>query len=226
MSVICALAAVAFVGSPLPDADTLYRQLRARYAPMYAKYRGVETTATITNTVHHSKTGELDESSSVVATMRTYFYAKREMTILRYSKNGEAQDPADYEERGDGMPVVPILDAQGPNHYRLEVLRREKLNGAQCIVARVVPRTKSTKHYAGTMWIREQPLEVVRMRGGTSALPMGVDEIVSTLDFDSRDDLLVVRASTTRILVDVPIFFPDRRITSTLRVTRSAGIPR
>lgn len=212
--------------SSLPDADDLYARIRAHYRPMYEKYQGVEDRSRVETRRYDSKSGELKESSQFVAAKRNYFYRKGEQRILKTIKDGVETDTRDDDWSDAGEPMIAIWDADGPRHYRVQVTGRDEYRGKLCYVLEVEPQKKSKRHFAGTVRVNVDTLDLVMMEGGMADIPLGAISIRFTAVFRQQGDVSLYDTFELEAFGHVPVIYPNVKFVWRSQVLESWPIPK
>jgi len=177
-----------------------------------------------------SESGRLKELKEIVVRSRDYFYSDREVEVLEVKDltEGDAKQlsPSDYKVRGSRVPLHPLFDAQGPSHYRVSLEAPEEKFGHQCAVLRFIPLKRTKRHFEGRAFIDLKRLDLIAIDGGLADTPFGVDEMRVRYRFRQVGPVIVNDGGQLRLIIDVPIVFPDNLITIDSKVLRAAPIPR
>ena len=141
-------------------------------------------------------------------------------------KNGEKADPKDYKDRGGKTPRHPLFDARGPEHYQVKVLGREQKHGRACVVLRFIARKKTSRHLQGKVWLDETTRDLIAVDVRPADMPFGVDAISAQVRFQQGGPVILPDGSVTRVLVHIPLFFPNNLMVIRDRPLETRGIPR
>jgi len=209
----------------LPASDELYARIRERYRPMYEKYQGVEDRSRIETRRYNSKTKEIKESSQFVAAKRNYFYQKSEQRVLKTIKDG-VETEAKEEWSAADEPLLPIWDADGPRHYRVQVIGRDEYRGKHCYLLGVEPKKKTKHHFAGTVRVNAETLDLIMLEGSAADIPLGVDAAHFTAWYRQVGDVALYDAFEMEVFANVPLIYPNVRFVWQSQVLESWPIPK
>ncbi len=212
--------------APLPDANAFWAAARARYAPMFQTFAGTVTRSEQKIVRRSTKTGEIREQIRLILIVRDHYYQERTVEVVEYWKNGEKEDPKDYRDRGGKGPRHPILDAKGPEHYRVEMLGREQKHDRTCVVLKLIAREKSRKHLQGKLWFDEATHDLIAVDVRPSDMAFGVQAISAQVHFQPGGPVILPAGSVTRVMVHVPLIFPNNLLVIRDRPLETRGIPR
>jgi hypothetical protein len=175
---------------------------------------------------YNSKANELKESNQFIAAKRNYFYRKGEQRILRTIKDGVEIDASDAKWEGADEPLLPIWDADGPSHYRVQVIGREQFRGQPCYVLKVEPKEKTKRHFAGTVRVNAETLDLLVMEGCAADIPMGADSAHFTARYRQVGDVALFDTFEMEVFVNVPLLYPNVRFVWQSQVLESTPIPK
>ena len=122
--------------------------------------------------------------------------------------------------------MLPVFDADGPKHYRIEVVDRSVMRRQPCYVLQVEPLEATVRHFRGTIYVHADTLFPVYMDGSMADTPFGVDSMKFQAYLRQEGDLNVWESSTVTAVVDIPLLFPDTMFVSKSKVLEARGIPK
>jgi len=159
-----ALPLCAQVPEELPDTPTLVSKLRAKYAPIYKKYTGFETTRDFTTKTYDPETGELLSTARTVVRKKEYFYKEPDSTVISHEENGKKLDPGDYDTT-EIEPFWPLFDDKSAEHYDFRVSGTATIEGRPCIMLEVTPKGNDYRHFKGNAYITTDTVELLMIEG-------------------------------------------------------------
>ncbi len=207
-----------------PEADSVLARIRAKYEPVFTKYRGVESTRDITLQEYDTKAARLLSISRIRLVRRDYFYALPEITVLSYEKNGKRGKPSDYKPRRE-EPLYPVFDRSGASHYRTEVVGTQVIDGMKCYRVQVTPLESTTRHFRGNLYYRTDNLDQILAEGSGAKLTMGVKSFWMRMKMRTFQGVPVISGGTMTIMVDVALLYPNRKFVSEIKVSNIKIIP-
>jgi hypothetical protein len=122
--------------------------------------------------------------------------------------------------------MVPIWDADGPRHYRVLVVGRDQYRGQPCYLLKVEPKKKSKRHFAGTVRVHAETLDLIMMEGGMADIPFGVDAVHFKAMFRQLGDVALYDAFEMEVRVDIPLLYPHVKFVWQSQVLESWPIPK
>ena len=205
--------------------EEIISQIRRRAITGYRRYRGIETKREINTKEYNAKTGELISTSRALIIYREYFYEIPETEVLSYIKDGQEKPASDYRKSKE-MPGYQIFDEEGEKRYQVEVVGYRMIKNQRCYQIEVTPKQKTKRHFKGTIFARVNNLEIVVIEGTIGNLPLGVKELSTKLFTTASDDLTVLKSGIIKLRIYIPLFYPDTRIVTSIKVLGHSPILR
>lgn len=208
--------------SPALSRNIIHR-IQEKYTPMYKKYQGVESTRHLEIKTYDSKQNTLVSTAHVELLRKDYFYKESEVKVLKYVLDGKEQKVSKYKPRSF-RPGYHVFDESGDNNYDTQVLGYKTIDGHQCYEVNVIPKKATKKHYQGKLYYRVNDLKLIYSSGTLGQVSFPLTGLHMDIYFNFIDDLAVISSGVITVSADVPVFFPDRRIISQLKVVNNKPI--
>jgi hypothetical protein len=192
-------------------------------ADIYKKYRGIESLRKEVLREYDPETGALRSTSEVTTRRKEYYYAMPEIEVVTYKKDGKETEPSKFRV-WKALPIYPVFDARGREHYTVTITDRKKISGSECYRVQVEPKENTSRHFKGNIYITVRTLEMVSIEGTMAKLDFPLKEFRLELSLVQQGTVPVARKGVVRLRVHVPIFFPDTIIESVFEVMENRPI--
>jgi len=191
-------------------------RLRAKYIPMYEKYKGIESNREVEIKTFDEETNALLQTVNVHLIRKDYFYKEPEVIVLKYIVDGKEEKTSKYKPV-KSQPGYHVFDKNGDINYETNVLGYKTVSGHRCYEINVTPKKATEKHYQGKLYYRTDTLELVRSSGSLGKISFPLKGLYIDLAIDYIDDLAVILSGIIIANIDIPIIFPDRRVVSSFK---------
>ena len=221
---ICAaLAAVALqpsaAGKSNPitpeESDRVITLAFERGIGLYKKYSGVESVRKEIISEYDPETNRLKSVSEVTMKRKDFFYKNPEVEVLTYKKDGKEMEPSKFRVM-KAMPLYPVFDEKGRDNYQITVAEKIKHNGRQCYRIQVEPKKETSRHFKGNIYIAVNNMEMIGIEGTMAKLDFPIKEFRIAINTKRIDDVPVTQSGEVHVRVNVPVFYPDTMIVSTI----------
>ncbi len=199
----------------LPDTTAFVAKLRAKYAPIYRKYAGFETTRDFTTKTYDPATGKLLSTEHTVVRKKEYFYKAPESTVLLYEKDGKKLDPDDYDTT-EIAPFWPLFDDKSDEHYDFRV-SGEYFPGSHsmlqrpAIVLNVTPKKEDYRHFKGHAYVAPDTYELLMIEGGPAKPHWAMKDFSVKYLYESVAGGYCLKKAWVSARVSLFLIRPDRR---------------
>lgn len=184
---------------------------------MYRKYTGVESLRAEIIREYNPATGALKSTSEVTSKRRDYFYRDPEIEILSYRKDGKELAPSKFRIM-KSSPTYPVFDERGRDNYSVSVKDTVRIGRNACYRVHVTPKKKTMRHFSGDLFFRKDTLEPVRIEGTVAKLDFPLTSFRIELQTDTLESVPVVKSGTVEVRVNVPMFYPDTLLVTSVAV--------
>lgn len=202
------------------ESDRIMTRIFNKYIPIYAKYRGVESTSKNIIREFDAKTDALKSTSEVMLLRKDYFYATPEVKVLSFKKDGKDKDPSDYRSR-ESRPGYLVFDQKGTDHYTLKIMDKKMIGKRECYRIVVSPKKATVRHFKGEVFCAVDTLDVVQTVGGAGDLEFPIKHFWAAFDYTLVNKVPVAQSGTIKVLVDVPVLYPDTLIVTDTTIIES-----
>ena len=194
--------------TPEISRDVIAR-LTAKYAKMYERYAGCQSTRHLEIQWYKPEKMELVKTEKVVYTRYDDFYEDLAYKTLSYEVDGKPADPDDYDPH-ESKPGIPVFDRNGEKEYLRTVVGIESIKGQPAYKIQVTPRDPRNEHFKGYVWATVADLELVQFRGTAGKFRIGLHEL--SVFFEAKDfgDYNCFTAGHTEARIAFFIFQPER----------------
>lgn len=191
---------------------------------LYKKYSGVESVRKETISEIDPETKKIKSVSEVTSKRKDFFYKEPEIEVITYKKDGKDLEPSKCRVM-KAKPLYPVFDEHGHENYRISVAGIIQHNGIQCYRILVEPRKDTPRHFKGTMYATVKNMETIYIEGTMAKLEFPIKEFRIALNTIKIDDVPVAQSGKVHVRVNVPVFFPDTIIETTLTTLETKLIP-
>jgi hypothetical protein len=199
------------------ESDRILKLVYSVAPELYKKYKGIEYLRKDIVKEYDPETSALRSTSEVTSRRREYFYAKPDIEVLEYKKDGKEMKPSKYRV-WRSLPSFPVFDEKGRENYDVKITDTKMINGKKCYRIQVTPRKQTSRHFAGNIYMTVDSMEPIYIDGTLAKLDFPLKEFRLDLGTEVIDRLPVVTNGTVRVRVKVPIFFPDTIIETSFTV--------
>lgn len=182
---------------------------------IYKKYTGIEYSRKETVSEYDPATKKLKSVSEITMKRKDYFYKEPEIEVLTYRKDGKEMDPSKFRVM-KSMPLYPAFDEKGNDNYRFTVVGKVRHSGKECYCIQVEPRIISSRHFRGSIYATVNNLDMVSIEGTMAKLDFPIKEFHIALEMKNVDGVPIARSGEVHVRVNVPVFYPDTLIVSSL----------
>ncbi|MBN2160797.1 MAG: hypothetical protein JW807_15520 [Spirochaetes bacterium] len=200
--------------------DSVLAEVYARSIELYKKYRGVESLRRETTKEYDPATNALRSTSEIVLRRKEYFYAKPEIEVLSYKKDGVEMKPSQLRT-WKSLPAYPVFDEKGRERYEVKISGTKRIRGTACYRVEVTPRKETSRHFRGEIYIAVGSLETVCIKGTMAKLDFPLRDIWMEIYTTLLGEVPVAESGTVRVRVNIPVFFPDTIIETSFTVTEN-----
>ena len=208
---------------PQEEADRVLAKAFSIGAEFYKKYRGIESLRKEVVKEFDPETGALRSTSEVTTRRKEYYYDKPDIQAISYKKDGKEMDPSSLRVY-KALPIYPIFDEHGRDHYTLTIPERKSFGGKDCYRVQVEPKQNTSRHFKGNVWVAVKTLEMVAIEGTMAKLDFPLKEFRIELNLALEGSVPVVKNGLVRLRIKVPIFVPDTIIESAFEVLENKPI--
>lgn len=193
--------------------DRLYQKM----VPIYEKYQGVLSIRDISAVSKDPENGEILKTFEAKIERKDHFYKKPDIKALKYKENGKKTKTSKYDTR-EIEPFYPLFDKNGKAHYDLKLVGNKTISGRKCVKIEVIPKSQTTRHFKGHIFVDPQKLEIVKMTGSPAKLHWAMLHFSFDYHFSSLEGFPVLSHGTVKARVKVPLFVSDNITDYTLKV--------
>jgi hypothetical protein len=143
--------------------------------------------------------------------------------VLKYRVDGKEEKTSKYNAVSF-RPGYHVFDENGDNNYDAQVIGYKTIDGDSCYEINVTPKKATKKHYQGKLYYRVADLKLIYSSGTLGKISFPLTELRMDIYFDFIDDLAVISSGIITVNADIPVFFPNRRIISQLKVINNIPI--
>lgn len=195
--------------------------LKSRGIEMYRKYTGVASLRTEIVREYDPATGSLKSTSEVTMKRKDYFYKNPEIEVLSFNKDGKEMEPSKFRIM-KSAPTYPVFDDHGDQHYLITLEDTVRINGKACYRVRVNPKKKTMRYFSGDLYFKKDTLETVMLEGTVAKLDFPLTSFRIELWMAAIDRVPVIKSGTVEVRVNVPVFYPDTLIVTSISVTENS----
>jgi hypothetical protein len=205
------------------EADRVLEKAFSIGAEFYKKYRGIESLRKEVLKEFDPETGALRSTSEITTKRKEYYYNMPEIKVVSYKKDGKDMDPSSFRVY-KALPIYPIFDAHGRDHYTLTIPEKKKISGTECYRVQVDPKENTSRHFKGNVYVAVKTLQMVAIEGTMGKLDFPLKEFRIELNLVMQGAVPVVKNGLVRLRIKVPIFVPDTIIESAFDVLENRPI--
>ncbi len=209
----------------LPDTAALVAKLRAKYAPVYQKYAGIETTRDFTTQTYDPETKKLLSTAHTVVRKKEYFYKEPDSTVISHEENGKKLDPGDYDTT-EIEPFWPLFDDKSAEHYDFRVSGTATIEKRPCIVLEVTPKGNDYRHFKGNAYITTDTNELLMIEGKPAKPHWAMKEFSVKYLYEPVGGGYCMKRGWFTARVAVFLIRPDRRHVYEVKGSDSKPIPK
>lgn len=228
-------AAIAFVmivivpalaGEMIPEKleQEIISKIRAKTAPVYSNYIGVESTREILSRQYDSRDNSFRGSYTVLLRRREYFYKKATYTVLKYVKDGK-EEPAWKYNYPTRSPAYQPFDPDTDKNYITRLRGRKTINSIPCWEFEVIPKKNTSRHLKGNVYFSIRGLDLIYLEGTVAHYPIGLKSLAMSIFFKKLGDTYAIDRGSYTFIVHVPLFYPHRKFEQTFTSTDDRLIP-
>ncbi len=207
---------IIFLSFSLYGDSSLIEKLYQKMVPVYEKYEGVLSVRDITAVSRDPENGEVLKRFEARIERRDHFYKTPQIKALKYVENGKERRTSRYDTR-EIEPLHPVFDKNGKVHYDLKIAGSETVSGRKCVKIEVIPKSETTRHFKGHIFVDPEKLEIVRMTGSPAKLHWAMLHFSFDYHFDSLEGFPVLSRGTVKARVRVPLIISDNITDYTLK---------
>lgn len=217
-------AAGTAAGADQPDEKEIMDRIRAKIAPIYQKYIGVDCRREIVSQQYDSRDNKYLGTYTVLLQRQEYFYKKAKYKVLKYIKDGKETAKWKYSPR-TLPPAYPPFDPDSDKHYVIKLLGKKNIQGVPCWEFDIVPKKKNSRHINGKCYFTVKGLDLLYLEGTVAGLPFGVKSVFLEINFKKIDDAYVLSHGTYTFVVHVPVFYPHKKFVQQFTSSEDRLIP-
>ena len=200
-------------------------RIKARTAPVYQKYIGVESTREIVSRQYDSRDNSYRGGYTVLVRRKEYFYKKATYKVLKYVRDGK-EEPSWKYNYPTREPVYMPFDPESDNNYIIKLIGKKTIAGIPCWEFDVAPRKDTARHLKGKIYFTISGLNLIFLEGTIADYPIGLQSLAMSIYFKKLDDACVMDRGTYTFTVHVPLFYPYRKFEQTFRSGGDRLIPK
>ncbi len=202
------------------ESDLILTRIFSKYIPIYTKYRGVESTSKNVIREYNAQTNTLKSTTEVTLQRKDYFYGEPEVKALSFKKDGKDKDPSDYRSL-ETKPGYLVFDQKGADHYVLKIIDKKIIGSRECYRIVVSPKKATAKHFKGEIYCAVDTLDIMHSVGGAGDLEFPIKHFWAAFDYMLVNKIPVVKSGTMKVLVDVPVVYPNTLIVTDTTIIES-----
>ncbi|MBP7734509.1 MAG: hypothetical protein KA369_00920 [Spirochaetes bacterium] len=217
LGALTALPATAGKSSPVTpeESNRIIALSFERGIELHKKYSGVESLRKEIISEFDPETKKLKSVSEVTMKRKDFFYSTPEVEVLAYKKDGKEMEPSKFRVM-KAMPLFPVFDEKGRDNYAITVTERITFNGRECYRVQVEPRKETSRHFRGSFLVTVRGMETIYIEGTMAKLGFPIKEFRISLNTKNIDNVPLTQTGKVHIRVNVPLFYPDTILESTL----------
>lgn len=199
-------------------------QIIKKNSLIFKDYDGVQTKQEIV--VKHLKpdTQEVLIVEKMKMITREFYYSKGKIKILSHTKNGESvKFDSKFKPRKD-FPTYPFFDEQVFKHYSYKINGSKKIKGHDCYQIKVIPKSKTKRHFQGYLYIDKKSLRPVMIDGSPAKTHFAIKDFKMKLHFKEQDNYQIYDSGKIDVRAYVPIIQPDRWFITNFKVLETKFI--
>jgi hypothetical protein len=207
---------IIFLSFSLLGDSGLIDEIYQKMAPIYEKHEGVLSVREITAVSKDPENGEVLKRFEAKIERRDHFYKTPQIKALKYVENGKETRTSKYDTR-EIEPFYPVFDKNGKAHYDLKIAGNETVTGRNCVKIQVIPKSQTTRHFKGYIFVDPQKLEIVKMAGSPAKLHWAMLHFSFDYHYNSLEGFPVLSHGTVKARVKVALFVSDNITDYTLK---------
>ncbi|HPC39858.1 MAG TPA: hypothetical protein PL180_07310 [Spirochaetota bacterium] len=202
------------------ESDRIIKAAFERGIGIYKKYSGVESLRKEVVSEYDPATKKLKSVSELTIKRKDFFYREPEIEVLTYKKDGKDMAPSKFRVM-KAMPLYPVFDEKGRDNYLITVAEKIKHDGRQCYRIQVDPRRETSRHFKGSIFVAVNSMEMVGIEGTIAKLDFPIKDFRITVKTKLFNNVPVTQSGEFQVRINVPVFYPDTLIVSTLETIES-----
>jgi len=204
--------------------DDILRKIREKAGYAFSRYSGVESRREITTGQYDFLTGKLITSYRAVLLRKDYFYKKAEFKALKFVRDGRELPPEKFNYRSMDPVHMPFAKNSDEN-YSIILGGETAIDGVSCWELEVIPKKNTMRHFSGKIYFTIDGLDLYYLKGTVAYRPFVLKNLSMEIYFKKTGDISVMSRGSYVIEIDVPLFFPHRKIVSSFTSTEDKLIP-
>jgi hypothetical protein len=206
------------------ESERVIRELYALGGDMYRKYSGVESLRKEIINEYDPANNALRSVSELTTKRMDYFYDDAIVEVQAYKKDGKEMDRSKFKP-WKSKPTYPVFDEKGRDNYSVRIAERKIINGRGCYRVQVLPRKETSRHFRGDVYYTVKKLEAVYIDGTVAKLDFPLKYFKIELELEPKNGVPVISSGKVHVRVNVPLFYPDTMIVTSMTVLESRLIP-
>lgn len=202
------------------ESDRVISLAFERGSGIYKKYSGVESLRKEVVSEYDPATKKLKSISELTIKRKDFFYKEPDIEVLTYKKDGRDMEPSKFRIM-KAMPLYPVFDEKGRDNYLITVAEKIQHDGRQCYRIQVDPRRETSRHFKGNIFVAVNSMEMVGIEGTMAKLDFPIKEFRITVKTKPFNNVPVTQSGEIQVRINVPVFYPDTLIVSTLETIES-----
>ena len=223
-TMLMAAAAGTAGGADQNTEHEISEKIRAKIAPIYRKYIGVECKREIISMQYDSRDNTYQGTYTVLLDRKEYFYKRAKYTVLKYVKDGKETAKWKYRPR-TLPPAFPPFDPESDKHYDIRLAGKKAIQGVPCWEFEIIPKKKNSRHIKGRCYFTVKGLDLFYLEGTVADLPFGVKSVDLEIFFKKVEDAYVLSHGTYTFVVHVPVFYPHKKFVQKFTSSEDRLIP-
>lgn len=205
------------------QSSDIIAKIRQKYAPVYKKYKGIETKRDFITKIYDPDNGKQTGTEHTIVLKQDYFYSVPTMKTIYYEKDGKKVDPSDYDTR-EVEPIFPVFDENSEKNYDLRIIGTSVVNGVNCHEIIVTPKKKSPRHFKGRILVAIDTLDIMMQEGSPSDIHWALKEFKIKYYFEHVNGVPALKTGHVEARIYVFIIKPDRRYIYDITATENKPI--
>jgi hypothetical protein len=206
------------------ESDRVIKELYVLGGDMYRKYKGVESLRKEIINEYDPASNALRSVSELTTKRKDFFYDDAIVEVQAYRKDGKEMDLSKFKP-WKSKPTYPVFDEKGRDNYSVRITDRKKVNGRECYRAQVIPKKETSRHFKGDIYYTVRNLEAVYIDGTVAKLDFPLKYFKIELNLSPKTGVPVITAGKVYVRVNVPLFYPDTMIVTSMTVLESSLMP-
>jgi len=199
--------------------EKILLEINKKFQFFFNKYYAYTNTRERTTVIFDTKKKKVVETSKVILKRIDPYFSKPKITsILFYQKNGKKL-PVKKCKKPKMKFFYQIFGDKAYLHYQKIIEGSKTIDGIECYQIDVIPLKKNKNSFVGKIFIDKKNLNLIALEGKPAKKIFAVDKLYTYIRFGIFKNTTVPIRAKFIAYVNVPIFYPHKRITIDVKIS-------